>query len=335
MTDLQSLAAYPVGSAPAGGIEEVTVKGKKPEEEGFTFWDFLDVINPLQHIPVVNTIYREMTGDEIKPPAKMIGSAIIGGPIGLAVAMADSIVEDTTGKDMGGHAMAMFRGDEDNNTASSQLASGTAATAAVTATAANALTGSAREFVPAAVTAMSAASLPAQAFFEDDEAEENTRSDERTEATIAAASAAAPPGLVFMPLPGRQQSGGARLPVGESRAQEFMPLKQTDRASAQRSARVPAANQAAVSQIQAAFAGAGSAGANPIGGMGNSRSLDPLLESTKPQGDTGIMPALDPFAAARRVSDESGAVAMPAWFDRTMIDAVEKYKALQNTGRAG
>src|SRR3954464_5938704 len=26
------------------------------------FWDFVDIVNPLQHIPVVSTIYRELTG---------------------------------------------------------------------------------------------------------------------------------------------------------------------------------------------------------------------------------------------------------------------------------
>jgi hypothetical protein len=103
MTDLQSLPAYPVGAPPAA-VEEIAVKAKKPKDERFTFWDFLYAINPLQHIPVVNTICREMTGDEIKPPAKTIGGAIIGGPIGLAVAMADAIVESATGKDIGGHA---------------------------------------------------------------------------------------------------------------------------------------------------------------------------------------------------------------------------------------
>jgi hypothetical protein len=108
ISDLQSLAAYPVGNrAP---IEELTVTAKQPAaDEGFSFWDFLDVINPLQHIPVVNTIYREMTGDEIKAPAKLIGSAILGGPVGLAAAMVDTAIEDSTGKDLGGHAMAFVR----------------------------------------------------------------------------------------------------------------------------------------------------------------------------------------------------------------------------------
>ncbi|MBT5663730.1 MAG: hypothetical protein HOJ06_00205, partial [Rhodospirillaceae bacterium] len=42
-------------------------------EDGLTFGDVLDIINPLQHIPVVSTLYRELTGDEISPGARMAG----------------------------------------------------------------------------------------------------------------------------------------------------------------------------------------------------------------------------------------------------------------------
>ena len=45
---------------PEDGGGELSLWG----EDGFDFWDVLDVINPLQHIPFVNTLYREMTGDE-------------------------------------------------------------------------------------------------------------------------------------------------------------------------------------------------------------------------------------------------------------------------------
>ncbi len=37
------------------------------DSDGFSFGDIVDIINPLQHIPVVSTIYREMTGDDIGP----------------------------------------------------------------------------------------------------------------------------------------------------------------------------------------------------------------------------------------------------------------------------
>lgn len=79
----------------------------------FSFWDFLDVINPLQHIPIVNGIYRELTGDTIKPVMKLAGGALFGGPLGLGLAALDVSVEGATGKDANQHVAAMFEGVDD------------------------------------------------------------------------------------------------------------------------------------------------------------------------------------------------------------------------------
>jgi hypothetical protein len=73
---------------------------KAADDEGMSFWDVLDVVNPLQHIPIVNKIYQAVTGDTIKTPAKLAGSALFFGPIGLAAAAADAVVEKETGKDV-------------------------------------------------------------------------------------------------------------------------------------------------------------------------------------------------------------------------------------------
>lgn len=72
----------------------------------------LDVINPLQHIPVVSTIYRHITGDEISPMARIAGDALYGGPIGAAVAVANVVVEEASGKDIGENMLAMVTGDK-------------------------------------------------------------------------------------------------------------------------------------------------------------------------------------------------------------------------------
>lgn len=71
--------------------------------EGMSFWDVLDVVNPLQHIPVVNKIYQAITGDTIRTPAKVAGAALFFGPVGLALAGADAILEKETGKDAMDH----------------------------------------------------------------------------------------------------------------------------------------------------------------------------------------------------------------------------------------
>jgi hypothetical protein len=74
-------------------------------KEGF-IGTLLDIINPLQHIPVVSTIYRSMSGDEIAPFAKIVGGALFGGPIGIAASAIDVLIKEDSGKDMGEHAMA-------------------------------------------------------------------------------------------------------------------------------------------------------------------------------------------------------------------------------------
>lgn len=81
-------------------------------EDGLTFGDFLDIINPLQHLPVIGTIYREITGDEISQGARLAGGTLFGGPLGLAGAVFNNAVESHTGKDVGDNIVAMFTGDE-------------------------------------------------------------------------------------------------------------------------------------------------------------------------------------------------------------------------------
>lgn len=71
-------------------------ESEKPDEE-FTFDDFLDVINPLHHIPIVSTIYRAISGDEITPHARAIGGGLFGGPIGMIAAGVSLAVEEAAG----------------------------------------------------------------------------------------------------------------------------------------------------------------------------------------------------------------------------------------------
>lgn len=75
------------------------------------FGDVIDVVNPLQHIPVVNMLYRGITGDEIGGVAQIIGGAIYGGPIGAVSGTINAIVKHETGKDVAGNAVSMLLGD--------------------------------------------------------------------------------------------------------------------------------------------------------------------------------------------------------------------------------
>lgn len=80
-------------------------------DAGEFFSTLLDIINPLQHIPLVSTLYRELTGDDISAAARMVGGAVFGGPIGFASASANVLLEQASGDDVMGHALALFADD--------------------------------------------------------------------------------------------------------------------------------------------------------------------------------------------------------------------------------
>ncbi len=80
------------------------------KDERFGFFDFLDMINPLQHIPVVGTIYRAITGDEIRSISRIIGGAVFGGPMGAASGLVTAVIEDGTGQEPGELALSFVSG---------------------------------------------------------------------------------------------------------------------------------------------------------------------------------------------------------------------------------
>ncbi|MCF8495984.1 MAG: hypothetical protein K9G62_04870 [Alphaproteobacteria bacterium] len=80
--------------------------GANPDE--FTFADVLDMVNPLQHIPVVGHFYRAFTGDTIKPAGKLIGGAVFGGALGAATGALNIILQAETGMDAEEHALSFL-----------------------------------------------------------------------------------------------------------------------------------------------------------------------------------------------------------------------------------
>ncbi len=80
---------------------------EKPTGDDYTFDDFIDVINPLQHLPVIGTLYRKFTGDVIKPMSNIVGGAIFGGPIGAVSSLVNVMVKEGTGKDIGENALSL------------------------------------------------------------------------------------------------------------------------------------------------------------------------------------------------------------------------------------
>ena len=78
-------------------------------DEPFGFGDLVDIVNPLQHIPVVSNLYRAVTGDNIRPSSDIIGKAIYGGLAGAASGLANVIIKHETGRNVMEHAVAMVQ----------------------------------------------------------------------------------------------------------------------------------------------------------------------------------------------------------------------------------
>jgi hypothetical protein len=78
----------------------------------FSFHDILDTLNPLQHIPIIGTLYRWITGDEPGNVARIVGDGIYGGPFGAAGGALSIAFKEETGQDIGEMAVAMVAGPE-------------------------------------------------------------------------------------------------------------------------------------------------------------------------------------------------------------------------------
>lgn len=94
------------------------------EEDGPSFSDLLDILNPLQHIPVVSTIYQHLTGDREGAVAEVAGGLLFGGPLGLIGSLVDLAVQSASGKSIGDNVLAWLGLDEeeDSGTALAQSA---------------------------------------------------------------------------------------------------------------------------------------------------------------------------------------------------------------------
>lgn len=75
---------------------------------GFGFQAVVDTLNPLQHLPVVSTFFREATGEGIGAIPRLLGGGLFGGLVGLIGSAINLVVEGLTGKDIGDHVMAAF-----------------------------------------------------------------------------------------------------------------------------------------------------------------------------------------------------------------------------------
>jgi hypothetical protein len=69
--------------APPVAPPSVGEGGYEPIPGEITFAEFLAGLNPLHHLPVIGTIYREVTGERITPVMRVLGGGLFGGPVGM------------------------------------------------------------------------------------------------------------------------------------------------------------------------------------------------------------------------------------------------------------
>jgi hypothetical protein len=134
-------SAPPASAAPAssGGMTSITIHPEKTGAGGAdaasvpgggywsngkapSFHDLLDAVNPLQHIPVISTIYQKLTGDTPSPADDIWGGLLFGGPLGMLGGIANEIVKQASGKSIGDNMLAAITGSGSASPAATQTA---------------------------------------------------------------------------------------------------------------------------------------------------------------------------------------------------------------------
>jgi len=94
---------------------------KAKQNDGF-FHHLLEVINPLQHLPIIGTIYRAITGDKMSSAEKLMGDTLYGGMWGAITSVADVAFEGLTGKSFEDTALSLFKSDGRSRVATTKIA---------------------------------------------------------------------------------------------------------------------------------------------------------------------------------------------------------------------
>jgi hypothetical protein len=115
------MGPMPVMSPAATSLHTADAATAEAGGEDF-FHRLLDVVNPLQHLPVVGTIYRAVTGEHIGPLEKIAGDALYGGIWGAASSVAEVAFEQATGKSVEDTVLAWLKPDINIAIASSKVA---------------------------------------------------------------------------------------------------------------------------------------------------------------------------------------------------------------------
>ncbi len=113
-----SLLAQSAPSVPSSATGTAST-GAQPHESFFQhLWN---VVNPLQHVPVIGTIYRAITGEHLDAVEKIAGDSLYGGIWGAISSVADVAFEGLTGKSFEDTALALFKSDGRTRVASTKV----------------------------------------------------------------------------------------------------------------------------------------------------------------------------------------------------------------------
>lgn len=130
MTDITA-AALPPSSSPAPAAPTSSSAGVKlwsgPSFKGI-LKDVLDTVNPLQHLPLIGSVYRYLTGDEPSGGARIAGDTLYGGPIGFGVSIVSTMLLDKQGHDLGERTLAAVFGPRDGGSDSAVMTAAAADT---------------------------------------------------------------------------------------------------------------------------------------------------------------------------------------------------------------
>ena len=97
-------------TAASSSLPAAAETASKSSDWDFSFHNLLSILNPLEHLPIVGTIYRAITGTHIGVPERIAGDALYGGLWGAVSGAADAAFEAITGKDFGSTVLALFTG---------------------------------------------------------------------------------------------------------------------------------------------------------------------------------------------------------------------------------
>jgi len=292
-----------------------------------SFWDLLDVINPLQHIPIVNDLYREATGDKIGVAARLVGGTLFGGPLGLIASAANCILEESTGHDAGGHVLALFRDDDPATGTGTALASAEEKAPAPEAQAARLEASSQQQSqVLAAAGPKSPEAKPAESKTAEPKADDSTKArplimpdlvggDTQPMAAAATPAVAAP---VQVASASEQVAAAANRPMPLGREPRFMPIPGRT---------TPLATQAPLA-IGTTVSTTGLRSNAPI--VGHRPSAQRATSAATAQQ----MVAAQAEASATSGSSGSGVPGGQSgdWFSASMMQAMDKYEKSSRLG---